>query len=204
VTDHYFSAQPTSPHTRASVTVTVWGNRLQLQSAGGVFSAGRLDPGTAVLLRSLEPPMTPGRYLDLGCGYGVIACALAAANPAAEVWAVDVNARALELCRVNAAAVGVAHRLVPVRPEEVPADLEFDEIWSNPPIRIGKAALHELLHGWLSRLRPTGRALLVVSKNLGADSLQRWLVDQGLACERRASAKGFRVLEVTRQVAKEL
>ena len=77
-----------------------------------------------------------------------------------------------------------------------PANDGYDEIWSNPPIRIGKAALHDLLRSWLPRLRPGGAARLVVARNLGADSLQRWLIDQGYACERAASAKGFRVLVV--------
>ena len=141
-----------------------------------------------------------GRFLDLGCGYGVIGLACAVAAPDAAVTAVDVNRRALLLARENAESLGVAERLSACEPDEVPADAVFDEIWSNPPIRIGKEALHELLLTWLPRLVPEGRAVLVVGKNLGADSLQRWLVDQGYPTERLASAKGFRVLEVRRTV----
>ncbi len=181
---------------RQPVDVSVWGHQLRLQSASGVFSAGRLDPGTAVLFRETEPPTRPGKYLDLGCGYGVIACALASVVPDAEVWAVDVNERALALCRTNADALGVGGRMHAVAPGAVPVDVVFDEIWSNPPIRIGKPALHALLLTWLRRLSADGRAVLVVGKNLGADSLQRWIVDQGLGCRRVGSAKGFRVLEV--------
>ena len=77
----------------------------------------------------------------------------------------------------------------------MPADLRVDEIWSNPPIRIGKQALHDLLLQWFARLRPDGRAVMVVGKNLGGDSLQAWLTDQGYPTTRLASAKGFRVLE---------
>ncbi len=196
MSDHYFTADPSSPDTRTPVTVTAWGRHLQLQSSGGVFSADRLDRGTAVLLRSVDPPTRPGRYLDLGCGYGVLACALATANPGAEVWAIDVNERALQLCRHNATELALGSRILTVRPDDVPADLQFVEIWSNPPIRIGKPALHTLLLTWLPRLTTDGRALIVVGKNLGADSLQQWLVEQGLRCSRLASAKGFRVLEV--------
>lgn len=196
--DHYFAADPRSAEKRIPVAVHVWGRVLRLQTASGVFSAGRLDQGTAVLFRETDPPPRPGRYLDLGCGYGVIACALASALPSAQVWAVDVNERALALCRDNVAMLGVgaAGRVRVAAPGDVPADVVFDEIWSNPPIRIGKPALHELLLSWLPRLAPRGRAVLVVGKNLGADSLQRWLVDQGFPCRRLASAKGFRVLEV--------
>ena len=135
------------------------------------------------------------RYLDLGCGYGVIGLALAAAVPGSVVRAVDVNERAVLLANENAASLGVADRFTAVTPEGVPAAETYDEIWSNPPIRIGKEALHDLLLTWLPRLAPGGRAVLVVGKNLGADSLQRWLGEQGWPTERSASAKGFRVLE---------
>ena len=195
--EHYFSADPSVPFTRASVRARVWGHDLELESGSGVFAQGRLDIGTAVLMRETEPP-GPGRYLDLGCGYGVIGLALAAAVPGSVVRAVDVNERAVLLANENAAALGVADRFEAVTPEAVPAWETYDEIWSNPPIRVGKQALHELLLSWLPRLTPEGRAVLVVGKNLGADSLQRWLGEQGWPTQRLSSAKSFRVLEVRR------
>lgn len=196
--EHYFTADPSVSFRRVPVRATVWGHDLALTTGSGVFAQGRLDIGTAVLFRETEPPKSGSTYLDLGCGYGVVGLALAAARPAARVWAVDVNKRALLLTRENASALGVEDRLTAVTPDQVPGDLVFDEIWSNPPIRIGKDALHELLLTWLPRLAPGGRAVLVVGKNLGADSLQRWLGEQGLPTVRSASAKGFRVLETRR------
>ncbi len=193
--EHYFSADPSVPFKRQPVRAEIWGHSLDLTSGSGVFAHGRLDVGTAVLFRETAPPTTGRTYLDLGCGYGVIAAALAVARPEAEVWAVDVNERALLLARENAVSLGVADRVRAGRPDEVPAAKRFDEIWSNPPIRIGKEALHTLLLTWLPRLTPGGRAVMVVGKNLGADSLQRWLGDQGFPTGRLASAKGFRVLE---------
>jgi 16S rRNA G1207 methylase RsmC len=148
-----------------------------------------------VLFRSVEPP-EKGTILDLGCGYGVITAALLTASPEVTVWGVDVNERALALTHANAERVGARDRVHACLPDDVDPDVRFDEIWSNPPIRIGKQALHELLLHWLPRLTPQGRALLVVGKNLGADSLQSWLLHQRYGCERLASAKGFRVLEV--------
>jgi 16S rRNA (guanine1207-N2)-methyltransferase len=126
----------------------------------------------------------------------VIACALAVSRPAATVWGVDVNERALQLAAENAERVRAGDRIRVSTPDDVPHDVVFDEIWSNPPIRIGKAALHDLLLRWLPRLTPGGSAYLVVGRNLGADSLQRWLREEGYGCERLASAKGFRVLQV--------
>lgn len=195
--EHYFSADPSVAFQRAPVETEVWGHRLSLTSGSGVFAQGRLDIGTSVLFRETDPP-AGGRILDLGCGYGVIGLACAVAAPSAVVTAVDVNQRAVLLAAENAASLGVADRFTASVPEAVPGDAEFDEIWSNPPIRIGKAALHELLLTWLPRLAPGGRAVMVVGKNLGADSLQRWLGEQGFPTERVASAKGFRVLETRR------
>lgn len=179
------------------VRAEVWGHTLELTSGSGVFAQGRLDAGTAVLFRETDPPQGD-TFLDLGCGYGVVAAALATAVPASQVWAVDVNERAVHLARENAVALGLTDRLHAGLPDEVPADLVFDEIWSNPPIRVGKQALHELMLGWLPRLAPGGRAVLVVGRNLGADSLQRWLGENGYPTSRLASAKGFRVLETRR------
>ena len=195
--DHYFSADPAAPFTRETFTCQAWGHELALTSGSGVYSKGHLDIGTAVLLRETQPPVQ-GQFLDLGCGYGVIGLAIARAVPLATVTGIDVNERALLLANENARALGLDGRFVACRAEDVPSDATYDEIWSNPPIRIGKDALHELLLTWLPRLRPDGRAVMVVGKNLGGDSLQRWLTEQGYPTQRLASAKGFRVLESRR------
>ncbi|MHA6512351.1 class I SAM-dependent methyltransferase [Tessaracoccus sp. Z1128] len=192
---HYFHT-PTGPVTTRQITATIWDHTLTFTTAGGVFSGARLDPGTAVLLRAFEPPET-GHLLDLGCGFGPIAVALAVASPDVTVDAVDVNALAVDLTTTNAAQSGVADRVRATVPEGVAPEARYTQIWSNPPIRIGKEALHALLLTWLPRLTPDGVARLVVSKNLGGDSLQRWLIDQGYPTERITSAKGFRILEVS-------
>jgi 16S rRNA (guanine1207-N2)-methyltransferase len=192
--EHYFSADPAVPFRRVPVRVEAWGHDLALVTGSGVFAQGRLDPGTAVLFRETEPPQG-GRVLDLGCGYGAIGLAVAAAVPGAGVTGVDVNERAVLLANENAGALGISDRFTATTPDGVPAGAQFDEIWSNPPIRIGKEGLHELLLTWFERLATGGRAVMVVGRHLGADSLQRWLTDQGYPTERLGSAKGFRVLE---------
>jgi 16S rRNA G1207 methylase RsmC len=201
MSDHYFSADPAVPFAREPFTCEVWRQRLELVSGSGVYSRGRLDIGTSVLFRETEPP-APGRILDLGTGYGVIGLAIAAAWRSAGVppdagmmTGVDVNQRALLLANENAQRLGLADRFGAFTADQVPGDATYDEIWSNPPIRIGKEALHELLLRWLGWLSPDGRAVMVVGKNLGGDSLQAWLTDQGYPTTRLASAKGFRVLE---------
>ena len=196
--EHYFTASPNAPARHTDVEFEVAGREFRLRAPAGVFSAGRLDPGTAVLLRKgeLPPPWATGTLLDLGCGYGPIACVLATLAPQARVYAVDVNERAIDAARANAEALDLGHRITASRADDVPADLVFDQIWSNPPIRVGKDELHAILLRWLPRLAPDGTAWLVAGKHLGGDSLQRWLADQGFRVERHASQQGFRVLRV--------
>ncbi len=191
---HYFTNDD-SPLVTRTIHMNIFDNELELTTANGVFSGSRLDLGTSVLLRTVEPPTT-GHVLDLGCGYGPIALGLAVASPGITVDALDVNERALELTSRNAEALGVSDRVRAVTPADVDDTVSYDEIWSNPPIRIGKQALHDLLLTWLPRLRPNGTAYLVVSKNLGADSLASWLATQGFTAGKLASAKGFRILAV--------
>ena len=192
---HYFDEVPGAPSAESVVTVELPDTSFDLCTDRGVFSHGRLDAGTAILLRRAPAPPVRGDLLDLGCGAGPIALTMARRAPGATVWAVDVNERARALCAANAAANAIGNVVVRA-PDEVPADVRFDAIWSNPPIRIGKDALHDLLARWLGRLTDEGRALLVVQKNLGSDSLQRWLTEQGWPTTRLASARGYRLLDV--------
>jgi 16S rRNA (guanine1207-N2)-methyltransferase len=196
LSEHYFSPRPGAPHRPGLVRVVLPDVYLELATDAGVFSPGRLDPGTRLLLDSSPAPPSSGDLLDLGCGYGPIACVLAKRSPGATVWAVDVNERALELCARNAAAAGLSNvRCVLAEDPSVPPRLAG--IWSNPPVRIGKAALHELLSCWLARLSGgSSCAYLVAGRNLGADSLHRWLAEQGWQVTRKAARSGYRLLQV--------
>lgn len=196
--DHYFSATPASPENLRRIRVTLAGRDLEVTTAGGVFSPDHVDAGTAVLLSNSPPPPAGGNFLDLGCGWGPIALSLALDAPHATVWAVDVNERALDLVRRNAAALGLDN-VNAVLPDDVPADVMFRTIRSNPPIRVGKNELHAMLAHWLPRLDTGSDAWLVVARNLGSDSLHRWLqaeLPRDFAVLRAATSKGYRVLRV--------
>ncbi len=194
---HYFDADPATPSRRRTVVLALPDRTVRLETDRGVFGSDGIDPGTHFLLTDAPTPDTSetSTIADIGCGYGPIAVTLALRAPTAQVWAIDVNARARGLCVDNAAAVGATNVTV-VSPEEVPTDLRFDRIYANPPIRIGKVALHGLLTTWLTRLHPDGHAWLVVHKHLGSDSLARWLNAEGWPTTRLGSRRGYRILQV--------
>ncbi|MFB4320328.1 class I SAM-dependent methyltransferase [Actinomadura sp. 21ATH] len=194
--EHYFAPQPGAASRRRTVDLVLPDLHLRLETDRGVFSPDRVDAGTRILLETVPPPPAEGDLLDLGCGYGPIALTMARRSPQASVYGVDVNERALDLARSNAQAAGLDVVRFCLADEIDPA-LRFAAIWSNPPIRIGKAALHDLLLAWLPRLAPGGLAHLVVQKHLGSDSLQRWLDAQGFPTERIASRSAYRVLAVS-------
>jgi 16S rRNA G1207 methylase RsmC len=199
--EHYFSSKPADRAALRTVSVRLAGRDVDVQTAGGVFSPDHVDQGTWVLLQEVPAPPPTGHLLDLGAGWGPIALTLGLRSPDASVWAVDVNERALDLVRRNSEHLGLVN-VNAAMPDDVPDDVRFAAIWSNPPIRIGKDELHALLQRWLPRLEVGATAWLVVQKNLGADSLQRWIADgfgDGWHAERASTSKGFRVLTVTRE-----
>lgn len=196
--EHYFSETPGSDYKLKEIQVVIDGASVTVQTAGGIFSPDHIDQGTAVLLNHLDEAPPGGNVLDIGCGWGPIALSLAKRSPKALIWAVDVNERSLALTKANAQRLGLENIRV-CKPEDVPADLTFDGIWSNPPIRVGKDVLHELMLHWLPRLNLDADAYLVIQKNLGADSLHRWLeaeLPSNFSTIRVDSAKSFRVLRV--------
>ncbi|MFC5928896.1 methyltransferase domain-containing protein [Cryobacterium melibiosiphilum] len=198
--EHYFSATSQSELRTREITVQLAGAPREVVTANAVFSPQHLDGGTEVLLKNIPEPPETGTFLDLGCGWGPIALHLALSSPAATVWAVDVNERALTLVRTNAARLGLTN-VIAAFPQDVPADIRFDTIWSNPPIRVGKEMLHDIMLTWLPRLKADTTGWLVVQRNLGSDSLHRWLEAElpgDFEVTRDTISKGFRVLRVDR------
>jgi 16S rRNA G1207 methylase RsmC len=196
--DHYFSQEPSSPLKPKAIQIPVAGELVDVTTASGTFSPTQLDFGTEVLIEQMDLAPASGNLLDLGCGWGPIALNLGKLRPNTKVWAVDVNTRSVELTQANAKSLGISN-ITALLPDQVPANLRFSGIWSNPPIRIGKKELHELLLLWLPRLETGGEAYLVVQKNLGSDSLQKWLTEElasDFEVSRYTSIKTYRVLKI--------
>ena len=199
--DHYFTSAPEeqSPGLRP-FTVRLAGQTYELTTANGIFSPERVDTGTRVLLDHVPAAPPGGHLLDLGSGWGPLALTLALESPHATVWAVDVNTRALDVVRRNALTLGLTN-IDAALPDDVPESVRFTAIWSNPPIRVGKNELHNLLERWMPRLEPDSDAWLVVQRNLGSDSLHRWMQTTfaSLTVTRAATSKGYRVLRARRR-----
>lgn len=196
-TNHYFSELPEGEFKTKEITIELFDTKYKVVTAGNVFSPDHIDQGTSVLLKQIDEIEPNSTLLDIGCGWGPIALALALASPTSTVYAIDVNQRSLELTRINAEKLGIKN-IITSTPEDLPKEIQFDGIWSNPPIRVGKVILHEIMHTWLPRLKSEAEALLVVQKNLGADSLQKWIQEEfkEFSTERIETSKGFRIISV--------
>ena len=202
--EQYFSANPNSLDLRRTLQVDLRGHKVSVQVSNGVFSSSKLDLGTAVLLKHAPQPPENGRFFDIGCGWGAISLALGFESPNAQIYAVDVNERALELTDINAKNAGLNNIHTYLVEDALKEDelKDIDLIWSNPPIRVGKDILHNILLTWLPRLKVGGTAYLVVQKNLGSDSLIPWLsknLGEDFSVEKYASSKGYRIIEVLRK-----
>jgi 16S rRNA G1207 methylase RsmC len=200
MTEHYFSATPQSEYRTKEITVRLAHQDVVVETASGIFSPDHIDAGTQALLFSVPALPSEGTFLDVGCGWGPLALTMALEAPGASVWAVDVNERSCELTQKNATRLG-CNNIQVRKPNDVDPELRFDVIWTNPPIRVGKAELHAILSTWLPRLNRDGQAYLVVAKHLGADSLEKWLAGEFSTTHtvtRADTRKGFRVIKVSR------
>ena len=197
VEEHYFSSDPAAPKKTVSVLIQVGGKEIEIEAASGTFSSSRLDAGTAVLLKHDEHFPKDGNVLDIGCGWGPIGLSIASVSKSSKVFGIDINQRSIEQSNLNSSNLGLTNYSA-MHSRELPSDLRFSAIWSNPPIRVGKKVLHELMETYIPRLEPGGRAMLVVQKNLGADSFQRWLSSRFPEAEvtRVSTDKGYRVISL--------
>ena len=203
MSQQYFAEQPgrgaRRPGSRARASLPDL--HLELATDSGMFSPSRLDPGTRLLLETAPAPPAAGHLLDLGCGYGPLALVLAARSPAARVWAVDVNTRALELCARNAEPRGPAERALRRAPMTRPCPAAFALIWSNPadPDRQGRAARAARGLAGSPGARRHSAYLVVQRRPRNPTRCSAGCRRAGWPADRVAARSGYRVLRVRRR-----
>ena len=192
MTEHYYSENPGVEHDLRQVIFEVLDLRLNCTTDAGVFSRDGLDMGTRVLLEAL--PQLHGRILDLGCGWGPVGVALGKKYSDAQLVLTDVNSRAAELAARNLAANGVTNAAVVQGDGFAAVEGDFDAIVLNPPIRTGKAVIYAMFAEAAAHLKPDGALYIVIRKQQGAESAQKYLASIYGDVERIAREKGYWVL----------
>lgn len=192
MTEHYYTQNPAIPHDERQVIYEVLGLRFQCTTDSGVFCRDGLDMGTRVLLESL--PALSGRILDLGCGWGPVGAAVGKKYPDCSVVLSDVNERAVALAKRNLVANGVKNAEFVSGDGYESVDGRFDAILLNPPIRAGKKTIYELFEGAKAHLLPDGALYIVIRKQQGAESAEKYLKSVYPQVERIAREKGYWVL----------
>lgn len=195
MTEQYFTADPTCESKPVPCAFPYRGYGLNFMTDAGVFSRGELDTGTKLLLDAL-PPLA-GDVLDVGCGWGAIGVAIGRACPACRVTMVDVNHRALELCRANAEKNGVQAQILESDGLAAVLDRTFDAVVTNPPIRAGKQVIYRMFADAAAHLNTGGALYLVIRKQQGAESCMKYLRTLFGQVEKLDKSGGFWVLKAS-------
>lgn len=191
--DQYYTADPTSESKPVPCAFPYRGHGLQFMTDAGVFSKGELDVGSRLLLDAL--PSLSGEVLDIGCGWGALGIAVAKANKAAQVTMVDVNRRALELCRANCERNHVTAEVLESDGMAEVLGKKYDAIITNPPIRAGKQVIYKMFSDAAASLREGGALYLVIRKQQGAESCVKYLKTLFHEVEKLDKSAGFWVLK---------
>ena len=191
--DQYYTADPTSESKPVPCAFPYRGDGLNFMTDAGVFSKGELDVGSRLLLDAL--PALSGDVLDIGCGWGAIGVAIAKANKAARVTMVDVNRRALSLCRQNCTRNGVTAEVIESDGMAEVLGRKFNAIVTNPPIRAGKQVIYKMFADAAVSLKKGGALYLVIRKQQGAESCVKYLKTLFNEVEKLDKSAGFWVLK---------
>ncbi len=191
--EHYFTPRPASRGKRQTFTTTLRGHKLRLVTEPSVFSRARVDRGTRLLVRHMEVG-EEDRFLDLGCGYGVVGIVAALLAPHGQVALFDINERAVALARRNLAANNIQNAEALQGDGFAPlADRTFDVIALNPPIRAGIPVVHRLIDGSKDHLSPAGRFYLVARTKQGVLRLAQKMTEVFGQAEAVAKGGGYRL-----------
>ena len=193
--DQYYTADPTSESRPVPCAFPYRGHGLNFMTDAGVFSKGELDVGSRLLIDAL--PAFTGDVLDIGCGWGAMGIAVAKANKNARVTMVDVNRRALDLCRQNCERNRVTAEVIESDGMAEVMGRKFDAIITNPPIRAGKQVIYKMFADASASLKADGALYLVIRKQQGAESCVKYLKTLFDEVEKLDKSAGFWVLKAS-------
>jgi 16S rRNA (guanine1207-N2)-methyltransferase len=172
LTEHYYSQKPDVVSNPQFWDFTLKGRTFRFKSDNGVFSKKEVDFGSRLLVESFNlDEAVEGDILDVGCGYGPIGISIAAAYPDRTIEMIDINSRAVELSKENAASNAIANvKIYESDRFDKVASNQFAAILTNPPIRAGKSVVHEILEESYRSLVAGGELWVVIQKKQGAPS----------------------------------
>lgn len=174
---HYYLNDPLLASKESLINFEICGRKISLYSDNGVFSKGKLDEGTRLLLEAILPLPLEGKILDLGSGIGTIGLTILRFFKDVEVTCSDVNLRALSLVNKNAVMLGVSNRISVLESDVFSniAEDKFNYIITNPPIRAGKKVTYKMYEESIKHLISGGSLFVVIRKDQGASSAAKYI-----------------------------
>lgn len=193
----YFENNESLAHNYEQITYYFKGHEIVFTADAGVFSKKAIDFGSSLLLKTLELNGVKS-LLDVGCGYGTMGITIGVMHPEIKITMVDVNNRALDLCRKNTLSNNVENTSIFESDAYENVDGVFDCVISNPPIRAGKAVVHKIILGAYDHLVEGGHMWCVIQKKQGAASAIKALKTVYKAVETKAIDKGYCIICATK------
>ena len=192
---HYFEYDPNMVSNKHEVRFEILGKNFSLMSDNGVFSKSELDDGTRTLIETSFNQRLNGSVLDLGCGIGTVGLVLKSLFNELHFEMVDVQHNAVELAKENIKRLKLEDIEAYESNVVESVTTSFDYVLTNPPIRAGKATVHEFFNGAYKVLKNDGVLLVVIRKSHGAPSAKAYLENLFGNCEILKRNKGFYILK---------
>lgn len=193
IMNHYYTDNTNLKSKPTSFCFHYFEHDILFHSDIGVFSKERIDYGSRVLLDAITLSNQKRSLLDVGCGYGTFGICLKKRYPVLEVTMVDVNDRALDLCRQNLVANHIEAKVFQSNGYQNIKE-SYDVIVTNPPIRAGKKVVFDILDGSIHHLNQEGELWVVVQKKQGAPSIKKRMLEMFGNCRTVKKDKGYYIL----------
>ena len=197
MSEHYYTKNPTSQFKTETITFETSGHKLKFITPSGVFSYGRVDPASLLLLTSSHISKE-AHILDFGCGWGFIGITIKKLFKNSDVTMVDINERALQLAKKNAKLNRTKVAILQSNLyEAIPQ--QFGTILTNPPMKAGRELCYQIIEQSKSHLKKEGTLHLVALHNRGGSMLEKKMKEVFGNVQAIARKSGFRVYQSQNQ-----